>query len=251
CESPRCRRSGMLDYFGESYADGCGACDNCAEPVQTWDGTIAAQKALSCVYRTGQRFGATYLVNVLTGNPTERMERLGHDSIPTFGVGKELEPKQWHAVFRQLLAAGYLSMDPEVRRGFRLNEESRKILSQGRSVQFRSDPVSIKRKKYTSARKRGARTADEVEIDSGDANSVALWEALRELRLSLSKEHSVPPYVIFHDRTLKEMVGSRPKRLRDLLSISGVGEAKLDRYGKRFFDLLEGWSGGEQAAMRE
>ncbi len=231
CESPECRRKGLLGYFGESFAPPCSCCDNCTEPVDTWDGTVAAQKALSCVYRTGQRFGAVYLIDVLTGRTTERMERFGHHRIKTFGVGQELEPKQWHSVFRQLLAAGCLDTNQAARSGLRLNENSWKILKDGQSVFFRNDPVLVK----PTSRKQASK---EAHFELNDENSIALWEALRQLRLELSKELNVPPYVIFHDKTLKEMVVHRPMTRDDLLGISGVGHSKLERFGDHFLKRI-------------
>lgn len=231
CESPECRRKGLLGYFGESYPPPCNCCDNCTEPVDTWDGTIAAQKALSCVYRTGQRFGAVYLIDVLTGKASERMERFGHHRIKTFGAGKELEPKQWHSVFRQLLAAGYLETDMAARSGFRLNENSWKILRDEQSVLLRNDPEPVK----ATTRKKSGTTPSAAFTD---AASQALWEALRQLRLDLSRELNVPPYVIFHDKTLKEMVAHRPANPSDMLEISGIGQGKLERFGDRFLAAI-------------
>lgn len=241
CESPECRRKGLLEYFGETFPAPCDGCDNCTEPVDTWDGTVAAQKALSCVYRTGQRFGATYLIDVLTGNADERMQRFGHDKIKTFGIGDDLDIHQWHSVFRQLLAAGYLTSDLASKRGFRLTEKSRSVLTDGKSVFFRKDAQSIKGtsgKKSRSTCNQSKRSI-EYELDSADARTMQLWEALRELRLELSKELSIPPYVIFHDKTLKEMIARRPARRNDLLAISGIGQNKLERFGDQFFEVLE------------
>ncbi|MFO7714775.1 DNA helicase RecQ [Desulfosarcina sp.] len=233
CESPECRRKGLLGYFGEGYAPPCNCCDNCIEPVDTWDGTIAAQKALSCIYRTGQRFGAVYLIDVLTGHLTERMERFGHHRIKTFGVGQDLEPKQWHSVFRQLLAAGFLDADLAAKSGLHLNARSWQILRNEASVFLRRDPVPVK-----VAAKQKSGTAASVVFT--DAASLRLWEKLRQLRLELSKAFNVPPYVIFHDRTLKEMVVRRPLRLDDLLEIPGIGQSKLDRFGGQFLEILTG-----------
>ena len=234
CESPECRRKGLLGYFGESYAPPCNCCDNCTEPVDTWDGTIAAQKALSCVYRTGQRFGAVYLIDVLTGKATARMERFGHHRIKTFGAGQELEPKQWHSVFRQLLAAGYLDTDLAARSGLRLNENSWKILKKEAPVVFRKDPAPVN----AAARKKTVRAAT---VAFSDAASMALWEKLRQLRLTLSRELSIPPYVIFHDKTLKEMVARRPATPDELLGISGIGQSKLERFGDQFLEVISRW----------
>ncbi len=231
CESPECRRKGLLAYFGEPYAPPCNCCDNCTEPVDTWDGTIAAQKAMSCVYRTGQRFGAVYLIDVLTGRTTERMERFGHHRIKTFGAGRELEPNQWHSVYRQLLAAGYLDTDLAARSGLRLNENSWKILKDGQTVLFRKDPLPVR---PASRKQKSAK----ISIQFEDAESTALWEALRQLRLDLSKELNVPPYVIFHDKTLKEMVARRPVTRDDLLGISGIGQSKMERFGDDFLKVI-------------
>lgn len=231
CENPECRRQSLLRYFGETYPGPCNTCDNCAEPMDRWDGTIAAQKALSCVYRTGQRFGAVYLTDVLTGKQSERMERFGHHRIKTFGAGREFEPKQWHSVFRQLLAAGCLDTDLSTRTGFRLNERSWKILKNEESVFFRNDPEPVK---ATPKKKSTAKAA----IAFSDSASLALWEKLRQLRLDLSKELNVPPYVIFHDKTLKEMVHRRPTTRSEMLEVSGIGQSKLERFGDPFLEII-------------
>ncbi len=240
CESPECRRKGLMEYFGEAYPPPCSGCDNCTEPVDTWDGTVAAQKALSCVYRTGQRFGATYLIDVLLGKADERMRRFGHDQISTFGVGADMTQGQWHSVFRQLLAAGYLETDLDSRRGFRLHGSSRGVLIGGVEVRFRKDAEAVKGTsgRRSSKKTRGSRRAIDIELDVTDDQVVALWDALRELRLELSRELSVPPYVIFHDKTLKEMIARRPSKRDDLLAISGIGEQKLARFGDQFFEVL-------------
>ena len=234
CESPECRRKGLLGYFGESYTAPCDCCDNCTEPVGTWEGTVAAQKALSCVYRTGQRFGAVYLIDVLTGRATERMKRFGHHRLKTFGVGQELAPKQWHAVFRQLLAAGCLDTDLAARSGLRLNENSWKILKNEAPVIFRRDPEPVK----AAGRKKTAKIATAV---FSDAASLALWEQLRQFRLELSRKLSIPPYVIFHDKTLKEMAVRRPATPEDLLDISGIGQSKLERFGDQVLEVIKRW----------
>ena len=231
CENPECRRQSLMRYFGETYHGPCNTCDNCMEPVETWDGTIAAQKALSCAYRTGQRFGAVYLIDILTGNANTRIEQFGHQRIKTFGAGQELDPKQWHSVFRQLMAAGYLDADLSTRTGFRLNDRSWKILKNEVPVFFRKDPEPVK-----AAAKKKSRTASIVAFT--DAASLSLWEKLRQLRLELSKESNVPPYVIFHDKTLKEMVVRRPATRGDMLEISGVGQSKLERFGDQFLEII-------------
>jgi ATP-dependent DNA helicase RecQ len=230
CESIRCRHQTLLEYFGEQYAGDCGNCDNCLDPPATWDGTVAAQKALSCVYRTGQRFGAGHLIDVLLGKDTQKVRQFGHERISTFGVGNELTEMQWRGVFRQLVAAGLLNVDIEGYGGMQLNAASRAVLKGERLVTFRVDNVrKAKPAKLTKATKAhgGVRAEDEV-----------LWQALRETRLRLAKEQGVPPYVIFHDATLLEMLAQRPRNLQAFSAISGVGSRKLEQYGKIFLDVL-------------
>lgn len=231
CESVECRRIALLRYFGETYTGACGTCDNCTEPVETWDGTVAAQKALSCVYRTGQRFGAVYLIDVLTGKTNPRMERFGHHRIKTFGVGDELDPKTWHSVFRQLLAAGYLDADLDARSGLRLTARSWRLLKGEAGIALRKDLRAVR-----SAS--GKKVAEPASESLSDPASQALWEALRNLRSALSAELNVPPYVIFHDKTLREMVHVRPDSREAMLAVSGVGQRKMDRFGDRFLAVI-------------
>ena len=200
--------------------------------MKVWDGTVAAQKALSAVYRTGQRFGAQYLINVLLGQGDERMQRFGHDRIKTFGVGQELSAKQWRSVFRQLIALGYLTVEMDRRAGFVLTEKSRPVLRGEESVPLREDPAPPPR------RSRHKSKVAEVMADSPAAH---LWEHLRTLRREIAQEHEVPAYVIFHDKTLKEMALLRPTTREALLAVSGVGETKADRYGERFIEAIVEW----------
>ncbi len=233
CESTDCRRRVLLGYFGESLAAPCGNCDVCLDGVDAWDGTVAAQKALSCVYRTGQRFGANYLADVLTGRMDERMQRLGHDRIKTFGVGQELTPAEWRAVFRQLIAAGLLDVDLAQRAGFRLNERSWEILRGERAVSFRKDRRPEVKPRVPAA----AGKPVEIDLDGEDGR---LFERLRDLRLRIARRSGVPPYVIFHDKTLKEMAALRPSTRGGLLQITGVGESKLEKYGEQFLEVING-----------
>ncbi len=234
CETVACRRQILLDYFGEHGSQVCGNCDTCLEPLETWDATEAAQMALSCVYRTGQRFGAAYLTDVLMGKTTERIRRFGHDQIKTFGVGHRIDHHQWRSVFRQLMAMGLLSVNLSRISGFRLTEASWPILKGETAVAFRSDPRPIKAKKRSATKTTAARVEHLPESDQ------PLWEKLRELRLSISKELDVPPFVIFHDRTLKELVVHKPTTRQALLKIYGVGENKAQRYGDVFIEALKG-----------
>ncbi len=230
CESVACRRQVLLGYFNETHAGDCKRCDNCLEPVETWDGKEAAQKALSCIYRTGQRFGVTHLVNVLLGKDSERIQSLGHDTVSTFGIGKELNQSQWHSVFRQLIAAGVIAVDLDAFGALQLTHESRSILKGEQAVRFRHDPI---KKTSTSSR---AKYADEEPLTE---TQQALWEKLRALRLELAQKQNVPPYVVFHDRTLREMVRTLPRTLLEMSQISGVGQHKLDRYGKLFLAEIQ------------
>lgn len=231
CETAKCRRQVLLNYFGEQLPQACGNCDTCHGAVETWDGTVAAQKALSCVYRTGQRFGAEYLSNVLRGSGSERILRFRHDKIPTYGIGSDLSKKEWKSIFRQLIAAGLLFVDLESKGGFKLTAKSWPILKGEQSVRFRKDPAPLKTKKPS-------RITRKPEYEFSDQTSVALWEKLRALRLTLSKEQNIPPYIVFHDRTLKELVARLPQSLEEMRGISGIGEHKLTLYGNKFLDLI-------------
>ena len=233
CETVRCRRQGLLAYFGEGHPGACGNCDNCVAPPKTWDATVAAQKALSCVYRTGQRFGAGHLIDLLTGKETEKATQFGHTRLSVFGVGKELDKKQWHSVFRQLVAGDYVDVDLEGYGTFKLNPNSWAVLKEGKKVLLREDPVQVKSKR--GAQREKAPTGPPAHWGGGEAS---LFEALRSLRLSLAKEQNLPPYVVFHDSTLREMVALRPTTLNEFAQVPGVGEAKLKRYGPAFLEVL-------------
>jgi len=234
-ETVTCRRQVLLDYFGEKNTPACGNCDTCLQPVDTWDGTVAAQMALSCVYRTGQRFGAVYLTDVLMGNATERIRRFGHDRIKTFGVGQEFPAAQWRSVFRQLTAAGLLSVNLSEISGFRLTEKSWPVLRGEHPVQLRNDPLPVK----TGQKKK---KAERKAPDQLPAETRLLWEKLRELRLSIATEQGVPPYVVFHDSTLVEMVETMPATREDLLGITGIGEKKAEQYGVQFLECIHNYS---------
>ena len=232
CETVRCRRQVLLEYFGDG-CDPCGNCDTCLAPVASWDATVAAQKALSAVYRTGQRFGVGYLSQLLRGQMEPRMQGNGHAQLPTFGVGKELSDKEWHSVFRQLVAHGYLEVNMEGHGGLQFTSRSASMLKGEEMLQLRRDTQT----KSVSAKALGPARV-----------STPLFERLREVRLSLSRDQGVPPYVIFHDSTLYEMAERRPRTPAELRQISGVGESKLARYGDTFLEVLaadqapEAWS---------
>ncbi|MBG0791315.1 MAG: DNA helicase RecQ [Desulfovibrionaceae bacterium] len=230
-ETPSCRRQALLGYFGETI-EPCGNCDNCLNPVETFDGTVAAQKALSNIFRTEQRFGVNYLAQVLAGKDTDRVRKFGHHRVSTFGIGADMSQEQWKSIYRQLLAAGLCSVDLDRFNALTLNERSWPVLRGERQVRLRTDPVlpkKAKRKKRTPA------LADDV-LTSWEAE--ALFEALRELRLAVAGEQEVPPYAIFPDKTLLELVRYRPRDLDEFGCIPGVGQNKRTHYGERFLECL-------------
>ena len=224
CETVACRRQALLGYFGERDHPPCGNCDNCRDPAASWDGTVAAQKALSAVYRTGERFGAHHLVDVLIGNATERVRRFGHDRIKTFGVGTELDGVQWLSVIRQLLAQGHLLPDPDGHGGLMLAPSAGEVLRGARELRFRSETP----RERVRGRRSSVRRAAGVALDPA---AQLLWEALRAWRLDEARRQELPPYVIFHDATLIEVARRRPASLDALADIPGIGRSKLDRYG--------------------
>jgi len=234
CESTQCRRQVLLGYFGESLDAPCRNCDTCLTPVERWDGTLAAQKALSCIYRTEQRFGVNYLIEVLRGSGNERIRRFGHDRISTFGIGTEFGVEQWKSVYRQLVAAGLAMVDLEGHGALKLTEQSRPVLRGEQQMWLRRDP---------ERRHRQGRQGSPSGEAPLDPEASLLWERLRAHRRALAQEQGVPPYVIFGDATLKEMLGYRPRDRVELARISGVGAVKLERYGDGFLRVL-----GEHAA---
>ena len=235
CETVVCRRKILLNYLGEEYAGPCGNCDICQGKVETYEGLIVAQKALSCVYRTGQMFGAEYLTDVLLGIPNERIIRNGHDKVSTFGIGSELSKKEWRSVFRQLAAAGFLSSDIETKGGFRLAPESRPVLRGEQKVFFRKDPIRSR----TGRKERKSRIGNISEHEFSDPSYKELWEKLRSLRREISLEQNVPPYVIFHDATLKDLVQYQPDTLEKMKQLHGIGQKKSERYGEPFLRIIQ------------
>nr|WP_321974334.1 DNA helicase RecQ [Pseudodesulfovibrio indicus] len=231
-ETAGCRRQALLAYFGE-HIEPCGNCDNCLNPVDTYDGTEIAQKALSNVFRVEQRFGVNHLAQVLTGAETTAVLRFGHDRVSTYGIGKDMSQDEWKSVYRQLLAAGMVSVDPERFNALTLNERSWPVLRGERTVMLRKDPALPKREKK---RKRPAAALAEDILTSWEAEK--LFELLRDLRLSLAEKQSVPPYAIFADKTLLEMVRYRPRDLEEFGCLPGVGATKLDRFGETFLERL-------------
>jgi ATP-dependent DNA helicase RecQ len=232
CESTACRHQSILRYFGESHPGACEQCDNCLHPVETWQATQVAQMALSCVFRTGQRFGVGHLIDVLTGKVTAQVERFNHDKVSTFGIGKTLNQSQWSGVYRQLIAAGLLEADMAAYGGLKLTEAARPVLKGEQEVWLRRDPEPEKRMS------KAERSSRAKEAFAG-ANDDPLWQALKAKRLELAREQGVPPYVIFHDSTLLEIHNRKPQTLDEMGQISGIGQAKLQKYGDAFLLILE------------
>ncbi|WP_448482943.1 DNA helicase RecQ [Pseudoxanthomonas mexicana] len=226
CESTQCRRQVLLAGFGEVYPHDCGNCDNCLSPSETWDATEAAQKALSCVYRSGQRFGVNHVIDVLRGSESERIRQCGHDHLTTYGIGKDLDATTWRSVFRQLVACGLLEVEAEFG-SLRLTEGSRAVLRGERRLQLR------KEQRERRERDRSPRSGVAVE-----AVDLPRFQALRDLRAQLAREQNVPAYVIFHDSTLRTIAEQQPATLDDLARVGGIGGAKLARYGERVLEAL-------------
>ncbi len=230
CESTGCRHQTVLRYFGEGHPGNCGQCDNCLNPVDSWDATKAAQMALSCVYRTGQRFGVAHLIDVLLGKPTPKVEQFNHQQLSTYGIGKEMSQQQWSSVYRQLVSAGLINVDMEAYGGLKLTEAARPVLKGQLEVWQRRDPAQLK----PSKPERGSRLRE----DFAEANEDPLWHALKARRLELAREQGVPPYIIFHDSTLLEILHKRPRTPAEFSQISGVGQAKLSRYAEHFLEII-------------
>lgn len=240
CEMVSCRRQALLAYFGDTLEQGCGNCDTCLEPVETWNGSVAAQQALSAIYRTGQRFGVTYLIDVLLGKADERIKQFGHDKQSTFGIGKALDEKQWRSVFRQLVAKSLVEIDFEGHGSLKLTEASRPVLRGEQTLMLRKD-VQVEKTKRDRTEKR----------QPGNHADSALWNALRAKRRELADQQDVPPYVIFHDATLMAMVDARPRNHQQLAMISGIGERKLELYGDDFLAVLAAFDESDQEVAND
>ncbi|PDS31068.1 DNA helicase RecQ [Rhizobium phaseoli] len=230
CETASCRRQAILAHFGEAHAGQCGNCDTCLKPVETWDGTEAAIKALAAIYRTGERFGAGHVIDVLVGNVNEKTERFGHVDMPVFGAGKDIPVRTWQSVCRQLLAMGLIRVDHEAYGALKLEPEARAVFKHERQVFFRKDrPASERRTKKVE------RSERKSALSGADGS---LFEALRAERMAIAKSLGVPPYVVFPDTTLIAFATERPRSRKELLAISGVGQAKLERYGDAFLEII-------------
>ncbi len=227
-EITSCRRQALLHYFDEELKQPCGNCDNCITPAETWDASVAAQKALSCVHRTGQRFGVTYLIDVLVGKDNDRIKQFGHDNLSVFGIGKEYDAKQWRSIYRQIISRNLLAVDLEGHGSLRLTEQCRDVLRGNETLLLRKES-----KRAKSSRK------GRKSYNTEKASNNLLWEALRACRKKLAEENGVPPFVIFHDATLVEMLERQPENATQFLSLSGVGESKLKKYADAFLDVIK------------
>jgi ATP-dependent DNA helicase RecQ len=231
CESPRCRRQTLLSYFSET-AEPCGNCDFCCDGAEVIDGTIAAQKALSAIVRTGQRFGTEHLTNVLIGENSEAIEKFGHSRLPTFGVGKEYGKQEWRSIFRQLNGAGVIALDITGYGTWSVTEVGRQVLKGAAKVTLRKDTLK------PATRKNARTAANAAALADGAPGDQALFEALRKRRSELAKEQGVAAYVVFADKTLIDMARRRPTTLGEMATVHGVGAAKLRQYGDTFLDVI-------------
>ena len=240
CEITDCRRISLLDYFSESSDTPCGNCDVCLMPPETWDASLDAQKLLSCIVRTGQYFGAVHVIDVLRGKSTAKTEQYRHHQLSTFGLGQSNNDQHWRSVIRQLIVQGYLYSNTQRYGALTLTEKSRPLLRGETVLKLRKDILVTRQsgggaRKYQSSRKHKDAPDNRT---NGPHHSHELWEALKRCRTELAQQNDVPPYIIFHDSTLLEMMQVRPKTLDELLTINGVGDTKLQRYGERFLDVI-------------
>lgn len=236
CETATCRRRVLLSYFGDELIEDCGNCDVCLEPVETWDGTVAAQKVFSAVQRTGHVYGQAHIVDVLVGNATEKVKQRRHDALPTFGVGTELDKSGWRSVIRQLVASGLLAVDVEGYGGLKLDKSAHAVLRGEQDVQLRRDTAPKTAPRKGKSKSKSGTRRPSAGLQTPDQR--ALFERLRTKRAQLARSKGVPPYVIFADRTLAELVTAAPKTLEAMREVHGIGDAKLKRYGDAFLKLL-------------
>jgi ATP-dependent DNA helicase RecQ len=233
CELTECRRRALLAYFGDEYPQPCGNCDTCLQPPQTWDATEAAQKLLSCIYRSGQRFGAAHVVDILLGKATDKVQQHGHEQLSTFGIGKTLHEQQWRSLIRQLLIRGFLEIDVQGYGGLRLTDQCRPVLRGEVPLALRVDVAEVaSRDERTRAR--------QVEVPP---ECEALWQELRDCRKRIAEQQSIAPFMVFHDATLRLMATLQPTTSGELLGISGVGQSKLANYGEAFLDVIRNHRG--------
>lgn len=228
CETTNCRRQVLLEYFGDS-CEPCGNCDTCLNKPESFDATIAAQKALSCVYRTGQIFGVSYVIDVLCGKDDQRIKNFGHDKLSVFNIGNEFSKVQWNSIFRQLVALNFLKVDIAGHGGLQITQNGRDFLREKYQVNMRQYAGKIKQDRQPKIKASLSLESDE-EKD--------LFKKLKAQRLEIAKSQKLPPYVVFHDKTLVEMVKTKPQNLNEMAQISGVGQTKIERYGNLFLKTI-------------
>jgi len=237
CETAQCRRVRLLSYFGEAIAP-CGNCDTCLDPPQTWDATDAARKALSAIYRTGQRFGAVHVIDVLRGKDTERVHRWDHQQLGVFGIGAELDEAAWRDVFRQLVALGFVNVDHAAFGALRLAPASRAVLKGEQNVQMRRTVKRERRSKRARATGAAIVAMPAMPMTTASTGEAQRYEQLKSWRLAEAKRQALPAYVILHDATLAEIARRKPRDLDALAEIPGIGARKLERYGPALLELL-------------
>jgi ATP-dependent DNA helicase RecQ len=229
CEAANCRRQVLLNYFGDK-SNPCGNCDTCANPPETFDGAVPAQKLLSCIHRTGQRFGAIYVIDVLTGKDDERIRKFGHDKLSTFNIAGEYTPREWQTIVRQLVSLNLITVDMESHGAIKITDSGYDFLKSKAPLPLRAES------KKTDLIREAAKSKGAADLANDEDRT--LFAQLKTVRMSLAKSQNVPPYVIFHDKTLLEMASARPTTLEALGAISGVGESKLKKYGEMFLEAL-------------
>jgi ATP-dependent DNA helicase RecQ len=228
CESTQCRRRGLLAYFGDDLSQDCGNCDVCLTPPEVYDGSVEAQKLLSAIYRTGQRFGAAHVIDILLGKTTDKAVQHGHDTLSVFGLGADIAVNQWRSIVRQLIALGYISADAQRYGALVLNESCRALLRGEQALSLRKDIKAPR-----GGRRRGSSPAGDLQGPQAE-----LFELLRGVRAILASENGVPAYVIFHDATLIQMAVAQPQTASEMLALNGIGQAKLERYGEAFLEVI-------------
>lgn len=231
CETDRCRRQILLDYFGETLAEPCGNCDTCLEPPELWEATVPAQKILSTIYRTGQTFGSNYLIDVLRGSQNERILENRHDQLSVYGIGRDLSRSEWDALLRQLLFLGYIYIKDYDYKNLALTEKSRELLT-GKTN------ISLRKLRSVQEKKKNQRKTATDSVGTMDSEQMTLFERLRGLRKELATKNKVPPYIIFSDRTLQDMCQIKPRNRDEMLMVHGVGESKFDNYGNDFLKVI-------------
>ena len=231
CESPACRRSVLLTYFGERN-EPCGNCDICLDPVEMLDGTVEGQQVMATVYRTGQRYGAAHIIDVLRGTETEKVVKAGHDRLDTFGAGAGRKKEEWRGLVRQLVAAGFLGLDVKGYGGLAMTAKGEALARGEDSFEYRPDTM---RHAAPPPRRKAQAAAAVAELS---ADETALFATLRELRLSLAQQRGVPAYVVFSDRSLADMARRRPRNATEFADVNGVGAAKLKKFAAPFLEAI-------------